>query len=68
MDCLPVFQITFFIKTSQTVTIFEIIKNLIPEILRPEIVSYIAPKIWSKVPRSIKMNLFLESFKPKICK
>ena len=44
MDCPPVFQITLSIKTSQTVTVFEIIKNLIPEILRPEIVSYIAPK------------------------
>ena len=64
MDYLPVFQITFFIKTSQTVTIFEIIKNLIPEILRPEIVSYIAPKN----EKSIKMNLSLEFFKPKIRK
>ena len=68
MDCPRVFQLAFSIKTSQTVTIFEIIRNLIPEILRPEIASYIAPKIWSKVPRSIKMSLSLESFKSKIHK
>ena len=34
MDCPPVFWITFSIKTSQTVTIFEIIKNFISEILK----------------------------------
>ena len=33
-----------------------------------ETVSYIAPKIWSKVPETIKMSLSLESFKTKIRK
>ena len=33
-----------------------------------ETVSYMAPKIWSKVPETIKMSLSLESFKTKICK
>ena len=35
---------------------------------RTETVSYIAPKIWSKVPGTIKMTLSLESFKTKIRK
>ena len=30
--------------------------------------SHIAPKIWSKVPETTKMSLFLESFKSKIRK
>ena len=34
----------------------------------PKTVSYIAPKIWSKVPETIKMNSSLESFKTKIRK
>ena len=34
MDCPPVFETMFSIKTSQTVTIFEIINNFIPEILK----------------------------------
>ena len=33
-----------------------------------ETVSYIAPKIWSKVPETIKMSSSLESFKTKIRK
>ena len=33
-----------------------------------ETVSYIAPKIWSKVPEAIKMSWSLESFKTKIRK
>ena len=33
-----------------------------------ETVSYIAPKIWSKVPETIKMSSSLESFKAKIRK
>ena len=33
-----------------------------------ETVSYIAPKIWSKVPETIKMSSSLESFKSKIRK
>ena len=33
-----------------------------------ETVSYIAAKIWSKVPETIKMNSSLESFKTKIRK
>ena len=33
-----------------------------------ETVSYIAPKIWRKVPKTIKMKSPLESFKTKICK
>ena len=55
------------IKKAQTITIFEIIKNFIPEIQRPryetETVSYIAPKIWRIVPDTIKICLSLESFK-----
>ena len=35
---------------------------------KTEIVSYIAPKIWSKVPETIKVNSSLESFKTKIRK
>ena len=31
-------------------------------------VSYMAPKIWSKVPETIKMSSSIESFKTKICK
>ena len=33
-----------------------------------ETVSYMAPKIWSKVPETIKMSSSLESFKTKIRK
>ena len=33
-----------------------------------ETVSYMAPKIWSKVPETIKMSSSLDSFKPKIRK
>ena len=33
-----------------------------------ETISYMAPKIWSKVPESIKMSLLLKSFKTKIRK
>ena len=32
-----------------------------------ETVSYIVPKIWSKVPETIKMSSSLESFETKIC-
>ena len=41
-----------------------------PKTLRygTETVSYMAPKIWSKVPETIKMSLSLESFKTKIRK
>ena len=63
MNCPPVFWITFSIKTSQTVTIFEIIKSFIPEILRQ---LDMTPKIWSKIPETIKMSSFLESFKAKL--
>ena len=62
--------ITFFIKPSQTVSIFEIIKSFITEIVRQlgmELkLSQIAPKIWSKVPETTKMSSSLESFKSKI--
>ena len=34
MDCPPVFETIFSVKTSQTVTFFEIINNFIPEILK----------------------------------
>ena len=33
-----------------------------------ETVSYIVPKIWSKVLETIKTSLSLESFKTKVCK
>ena len=33
-----------------------------------ETVSYMAPKIWNKVPETIKMSSSLESFKTKIRK
>ena len=41
-----------------------------PETVRygTETVSYMAPKIWSKVPETIKMSSFLDSFKSKIRK
>ena len=35
---------------------------------RTETVTYIAPKIWSKVPETIKMSSLLESFKTKVRK
>ena len=35
---------------------------------RTETVSYMAPKIWSKVPEDIKMSSLLQSFKAKINK
>ena len=70
MDCLPVFGITFPVKTTQAVTIFEIIKNCFfrnPKTVRygTETVSCIVPKIWSKVPKTIKMSSPLESLNQK---
>ena len=71
MDCPPVFGITFSIKTSQTVTIFETIKNFIPEILEQLDMELKLFHIWhlksgAKFPETIKMSSSLKSFKTKI--
>ena len=69
----PSFLNNVFHKTSQTVTIFEIIKNFIPEILKQLDMDLKLIHIWhlksgAKVPETIKLSSPLESFKTKIRK
>ena len=68
----PSFRNNVFRKSISNSYIFEIIelysRNSKTIRYGTGTVSYVAPKIWSKVPETIKTSSSLESFKTKICK